>query len=107
MTKAKKGSVFPVQSPKGMHDILPEDQALWDRVRRVAYDLAEYYNFLRIETPLVERAEIFEAGAGETSDIVEKQMFGLVRTGNDRYVLRPEATAAIARAYIEHGLQQL
>lgn len=107
MVKTKKETVFPVQGPKGMHDILPADQPWWDRVNKIAFDLADYYNFLRIETPIIERAEIYEAGVGETSDIVEKQMFGLVKTGNDRYVLRPEATAAIARAYIEHGLQQL
>lgn len=107
MASKKVPSIFPVHGPKGMHDILPADQAVWEKVRKAAHELAECYNFLRIDTPLVERAELFEAGAGETSDIVEKQMFTLTKTGKDRHVLRPEATAPIARAYIEHGLSHL
>ncbi len=93
-----------IQSVKGMHDILPADQAVWERIRRAVKEIAEFYNFARIETPIVERAELFERSVGEATDIVEKQMFLLERRGADRYVLRPEATAGIARAYIEHGL---
>lgn len=106
-TKEKKAKSPPIQSPKGMHDILPQDQPAWERVRRAAREIAEYYNFRRLDTPILERAELFERGVGETTDIVEKQIFTVTTKGKERLVLRPEATAPIARAYIEHGLGQL
>lgn len=96
-----------MQSPKGMHDILPQEQGLWDRIRRQSREVADSYNFLRIDTPIVEKAELFERSLGETSDIIEKQMFIFKSKGGDQFVLRPEGTASIARAYIEHGLSHL
>ncbi len=90
-----------------MHDILPQDEALWERVRRTARDIAGYYNFVRLETPMLEREELFLHSVGETTDIVEKQMFVVKTKGGERLVLRPEGTAGIARAYIEHGLGHL
>lgn len=106
LKKAKSARVTP-QSPKGMHDILPHDQFLWERVRRALRETAEFYNFLRIDTPIVERAALFERSVGETSDIVEKEMFYLDVKGLDKLVLRPEGTAPVARAYLEHGLSHL
>ena len=102
-TKETKKQVL--QSVKGMHDILPQDQIYWEKVRREARDIADFYNFLRIDTPIVEPLELFERPLGESSDVVEKQMFFLKT--NDRLVLRPEGTAPVARAYIEHGLHLL
>lgn len=90
-----------------MHDILPESQPLWDKMRKVTCDLGEDYNFARIETPLVECAELFERGVGAASDIVEKQMYCIKTKDSDRLVLRPEFTAPVVRAYIEHGLSHL
>lgn len=98
----KEKKALQIQSVKGMHDILPQDQLYWEKVRREVHDIADFYNFLRIDTPIVEPAEVFERPLGESSDVVEKQMFFLKT--NDRLVLRPENTAAVARAYIEHGL---
>jgi len=103
-TKAKKQVL---QSPKGMHDILPQDQPLWDRVYRIARDVSEYYNFKHIETPMVERSELFERSIGEATDIVEKQMFTFKTKSRESLTLRPEGTAGIARSYIQHGLGQL
>ena len=78
MAKPKQeGAAFPLQSPKGMHDILPQDAPLWERVRRVARDIASYYNFLPIETPILEREELFVRSVGAETDIVEKQMFSV------------------------------
>ena len=91
-----------LQSVKGMHDILPLDQMYWEKLRRDVREIADFYNFLRIDTPTVEPAELFERPLGESSDVVEKQMFFLKT--NDRLVLRPENTAGVVRAYIEHGL---
>src|SRR3989338_3620961 len=70
----KIGSQF-IQSPKGMRDILPQEQMWWDKFRRELDFISDYYNFIRIDTSLLERAEVFEKSLGETTDIVEKQMF--------------------------------
>lgn len=102
--KKEKKAVF--QSPKGMHDILPEDQLYWEKIRQVAKSNAEFYNFSRIDTTIVENAELFERGVGAGTDIVEKEMYYLKTKGSDKLVLRPEGTAAAVRAYFEHGLSR-
>lgn len=103
MAKTQKN--FP-QSVKGMHDILPADQPLWERARRQIKEEAEFYGFSRIDTPLLEQAGLFEATSGASSDLVQKQMY-IFRSGNDRLALRVEGTAPAARAYIEHGMSHL
>ena len=104
LARSKKNSL---QSVKGMHDILPADQPLWEKLRKVARDLGLDYNFQRIDTPLVERTTLFERAAGASSDIVEKQMYSLKTKDEDALVLRPENTASVARAYVEHGMGHL
>ncbi|MEK7555165.1 MAG: histidine--tRNA ligase [Patescibacteria group bacterium] len=104
--KPKSQKQPPLQSPKGMHDRLPEDQYIWEKIRRTAEDIGDYYNFQRIDTPILEQAELFERTVGEATDIVEKQMFTLTTKGKERLVLRPENTAAIARAFVQHSLSQ-
>lgn len=107
VSKEKKGGAQPLlQSAKGMRDILPEEQAWWRRVREAGEEIADFYNFMRIDTPIVERAELFERGVGSGTDIVEKEMYFL-KTRGDRLVLRPEGTAPVIRAYVEHGLSRL
>ncbi len=96
-----------ITGPKGMHDILPTDQPLWEKIRKAIKEVSDFYNYWRIDTPLLEKAELFTRPLGETSDVVEKQMFSLKTKGGDDLVLRPEGTAPIARAYIEHGLSHL
>jgi len=96
-----------LQSPKGMHDILPVDQPLWEKVRGKARTIAGLYSFLRIDTPIVEKAEIFEHGIGQETEIVEKQMFYLKTRGADKLVLQPEGTAPIIRSYFENGLSRM
>ncbi len=103
--KRQKRVVF--QSPKGMHDILPVDQPMWEKIRKVSQEIADFYNFLRIDTPILEEAEVFEKGVGEGTDIVEKQMFVIRTKGRDRLALRPEGTAGIVRAYLQHGLSRM
>lgn len=105
--RASKKKGVALQSPKGMHDILPEEQPWRDRIREATEKVADFYNFLRIDTPLVEEAAVFERGVGGTTDIVEKQMFYLKTRGGDRLVLRPENTAGIVRSYLQHGLAHL
>lgn len=101
----KKKLVF--QSPKGMHDIIPSDQPTWEKLRETATDVATSLNFLRIDTPILESAEIFERSVGQETDIVQKQMFFIKTKGGDRLVLRPEGTAPVVRAYFEHSLSKL
>jgi histidyl-tRNA synthetase len=95
-----------LQSPKGMPDILPEEQPFWDKLRRVSKDIADFYNFLRIDTPALEAAEVFER-TGEATDLVEKQMYFVKTKGGDRLVLRPEGTAPLMRAYLQRGLAKI
>ena len=90
-----------------MHDILPQDQPWWDKIRKEAKEIADFYNFLRIDTSIVERADLFEKSLGAATDVVEKQMFFLKDKGGDNLVLRPEGTASIARAYLQHGSSHL
>lgn len=90
-----------------MHDLLPQDQIWWDKIRKEIDYVADYYNFRRIDPVLMERAEVFEKSLGETSDIVEKEMFVLKNTSGERFVLRPEGTAGIVRSYVQHGLSHL
>jgi histidyl-tRNA synthetase len=92
------------QTPTGMHDILPEDQKYYDKFLETAKEVAEFYNFQRMETPILEFSELFEKGTGETTDIVQKQMFSLKTRGGDSLTLRPEGTPPIVRAYLEHGM---
>lgn len=106
--KKEKRSSEPLQSPRGMHDILPIDQPVWQRIRKAAEDVLEYYNFLRIDTPMLESAALFTKTSGETSDIVSKEMYMVKgKNSSDLLALRPEGTASVARAYVQHGLAHL
>ena len=93
-------------APKGMHDILPADWPWWNRVLDVAADLANFYNFGKIETPLVEQTDLFYKGVGGATDVVEKEMYSFKTKGGDALSLRPEGTASVVRAYVEHRLSK-
>lgn len=109
-TVAKKSSAsmsedkLLLQALRGMRDILPEDQPYWERVRKVLSHSSQEYGFQRIDTPLVEYTNLFTRLIGTETDIVEKEMYTFVTRGGDKVALRPEFTAGIARAYIEHGM---
>lgn len=87
-----------------MHDILPEEYYFYQDFFDKAEDIAKYYGFQPIQTPHLEKIELFTATLGETTDIVEKQMYTLKTRGGDRLVLRPEGTAPIMRAYLKYGM---
>src|SRR3989344_5190028 len=91
--------------PTGMRDLLPEDFRWFDRVAEAAKDVADSYGFGRIETPILEHEELFVRGVGQATDIVGKEMYSFRTRGGDRLALRPEGTAPIARAYVEHGMR--
>ncbi len=94
-------------TPTGMHDIMPEDLPYWEKIRREVFDLAEFYDFGYVATPLLEQQGVFEKSLGMTSDMVEKEMFSLKTKGGDDLALRPEGTAPIMRAYLQHGWESL
>jgi histidyl-tRNA synthetase len=98
-----------ISAPRGTRDLLPDEAPAWDRVEAVVRDLSARYGFERIETPIFERIDLFARGLGESSDAVEKEMFrvaGAKGSEEERseWALRPEPTAGIVRAYIEHGM---
>lgn len=92
------------QSVKGMHDILPAEQPYWRFILKKTAALLNDYGFEKIDTPIVEHTSLFLRSVGETTDIVEKEMYNFKTRGGDDLSLRPEATAGVVRAYIEHGM---
>ena len=95
------------QAPRGTADALPADAAAKAQVEQTARELLERAGYRRIETPVFEDTELFARGVGGSTDIVRKEMFTFEDKGGRSITLRPEATASIARAYIEHGMQKL
>src|SRR4029079_527914 len=95
------------KTPRGTRDLLPPETATWTRLERLAADVAARYGYRRIHTPLFELTDVFERGVGEVTDIVEKELFRLApRTDeSEAWALRPEPTAGIVRAYVQHGMQ--
>lgn len=93
-----------LQAPKGMSDILPDDDIFRRKVYKASQDLADYYGFGKIETPLLEESQVFLHGTGPTSEIVQKQMFNLKTPGGDKLSLRPEFTPNLIRSYLENGM---
>jgi histidyl-tRNA synthetase len=93
------------QAPRGTHDVLPRDH-LWWRVIRTIEEQCKQYGWSRVSTPGFEDTALFERTSGEASDVVHKEMYTFVDRGDRSLTLRPEGTAPIARAYVEHGLAQ-
>lgn len=89
----------------GMVDILPEESAKWQFLEQLIRDTARKFHFQEIRTPIMEQTGLIARGIGELTDIVSKEMFAFNR-GEDQYVLRPEGTAPVARAFVEHRLDQ-
>jgi histidyl-tRNA synthetase len=95
------------QTLTGMHDILPEDQPYLKKLNKTLDSITNYYNFQRIDTPVLEMADLFSKGTGSGTDIVEKEMYTFRTKGGDIVALRPEFTPSIARSYIENGMHNL
>lgn len=93
-----------IQAPRGTLDILPTDSWRWQVVERIARETAALYNFAEIRTPVFEHTELFHRGVGETSDIVHKETYTFNDRGDRSITLRPEGTAGVVRAVIEHGI---
>jgi histidyl-tRNA synthetase len=97
------------QAPRGTRDLLPDEMAVFRALEDNGRRLAALYGYQPIETPMFEDTAVFERGVGEVTDIVEKELFRIRTPGGDqdRWALRPEPTAGIARAYVEHGMHTL
>ena len=89
---------------KGTHDILPEDSVRWQELERVIYDVAASYGYNEIRTPIFENTNLFSRSIGEYTDIVSKEMYSWEDRSGGSLTLRPELTAPVARAYIQHNL---
>ena len=97
------------RAPRGTRDLLSDEKATFDRLGRIASDLTSRYGYRPIETPLFEQSAVFERGIGSVTDIVEKELFRIAPRTEDgeSWALRPEPTAGIVRAYVQHGMQTL
>jgi histidyl-tRNA synthetase len=94
------------QAPRGTHDVLPLEQPLWQLVTGTLAHVAELYGYRRIQTPNFEDTEVFARTSGAGSDVVQKEMYTFEDKGGRSLTLKPEGTAPIARAYIEHGMHR-
>ena len=96
-----------IQKPKGTKDILPMDSYKWAYVENKTKDILENYGFKEIRVPVFEQTELFERGVGDTTDVVQKEMYTFLDKGERSITLRPEGTAGVVRAYIENGMSSL
>ena len=103
------GAMPTFRAPRGTRDLLPAERAAFRRLETIATELTERYGYREIETPLFEQTAVFERGVGAVTDVVEKELFLLVPRTEDgeSWALRPEPTAGLVRAYIQHGMQTL
>ena len=93
-----------IQIPKGTKDILPSQVYLWQHLEKTARETSEKFAFKEIRTPVFEHTELFLRGVGDTTDIVNKEMYTFLDKGGRSVTLRPEGTAGVARAFVENGL---
>src|SRR5699024_5646826 len=101
-----KGGIIQMKLkvPRGTTDLLPEDTATWQYAERILKSLCESYNYKEIRTPLFEHTEVFQRGVGDTTDIVQKEMYEFKDRGGRSITLRAEGTAPVVRAYNEHKM---
>ena len=95
-----------IPAVRGTRDILPGEVERWQRVEAIARSVCQRYGYAELRTPLIEREELFAKGTGESTDIVQKEMYAFTDKGGERVALRPEATPSIVRAFVEHNLEQ-
>ena len=107
MKKISKNKNNDLASPKGMRDLMDEEYYSFQGFFEKAQEVAVYYGFKPIETPMLEQEEVFTGGIGAGTDIIDKEMYTLKTKGGDRLALRPEHTAPLVRAYVEHGMQTI
>ena len=95
------------RAPRGTSDILPQEQAYWRYIEQKAANVCQLYGYGRIDVPAFEETGLFSRSIGEGTDIVEKEMYTFEDKGGNEITLRPEGTAPVCRAYLEHGMHNL
>ncbi len=95
------------QTPLGMHDLFEEDLFYYEKIKKVFQNLANFYGFSQIETPIFEKTDLFKKGTGMFTDIVEKEMYSFETKGGDSLTLRPEGTPPVIRAFLQHGFKSV
>ncbi len=93
-----------IKAIKGTNDILPEEIVYWDYLTKVVQDQMRYFNYKEIRTPIFEHTALFSRGIGEGTDIVSKEMYSFTDRSENNLTLKPEMTASVVRAFIEHSL---
>lgn len=93
-----------IQAPRGTYDVLPQESAKWQEVERTINELCNLYQYKEIRTPVFEHTELFQRGVGDTTDIVQKEMYTFQDRGDRSLTLRPEGTASVVRSYVENKL---
>ncbi len=106
-TGEKKRTQQDIASPKGMRDIIGDEYYKFQGLFEKAQEVAVYYGFTPVETPILEHEETFTSAVGVGTDIVDKEMYTLKTKGGDHLAMRPEQTAGLMRSYIEHGMGSL
>ena len=96
-----------IQKPKGTRDLLPQEAYKWQYIENTVKNLFENYGFKEIRVPVFEHTELFQRGVGETTDVVQKEMYTFQDKGGRSVTLRPEGTAGVVRAYIENGMASM
>lgn len=92
------------QAPRGTHDVLPVDSAAWQWIEEIEREVCKKHGIHEIRTPAFEHTELFLRGVGDTTDVVQKEMYTFLDKGERSITLKPEGTAGVVRAFIEHGL---
>lgn len=93
-----------IQAPRGTYDVLPQDSAKWQEIEQTINRLCNLYQYKEIRTPVFEHTELFQRGVGDTTDIVQKEMYTFQDRGDRSLTLRPEGTASVVRSYVENKL---
>ena len=95
-----------IERPRGTHDVVPVEMPLWQRVTSEVERLCALYGYRKILTPVFEDTALFARTAGQGSDVVQKEMYSFADRSDRPLTLRPEGTAPICRAYVEHGMHR-
>lgn len=93
-----------IKAPRGTHDVLPQESYKWHKVESAVKELCKDYGYQEIRTPVFEHTELFERGVGETTDVVQKEMYTFMDKGGRSITLRPEGTSPVVRSLVEHSL---
>ena len=93
-----------IKAPKGTKDLLPDESYKWQYIEKKLREITRLFDFREIRVPIFEHTELFLRGVGDTTDVVQKEMYTFLDKGERSITLRPEGTAGVARSFIENGL---